>query len=544
VHAALFAAAYPPLDLWPLVLVAPAPLAWAALRARTTATAVLIVVPIQWLMWLLAMRWLIGVTVVGYVLLGLYLSLYAAAFAWILRRLDRWPATAARPMALLLPIAWVGLECLRGALLFDGYPWFLLGHPLVEWPLLAQSADLLGTYVVSFLAAAVAGLMIDGARVRQGRLAPRAAIAAAAVVVGLHGLNLAYGAWRGRVPAAAGGPTLAVVQTNLPQNNKIGWPRDRWRADVGVAVELTRRCAEQDPPVDAIIWPETMLPGLGLEPQTLRLVKELGLEPDGEIARGVAELAAEVGRPLLIGSVAFIDLAIARDPEPRFVWGLQHNSAYVVAGPPPYQRYDKQFLTPFGEVMPYISAWPWLEEKLLALGAQGMSFSLDPGPRLVRLEIDRRGGGTVTVGTPICFEDTVPAVCRRMVYDGDGNKAADVLVNLSNDGWFGRFDGGRSRHSQIARFRCIENRVPMVRAVNTGQSVAFDSAGNVIAAIGAGRYGEARQAGVLTVTLPLDGRHTLYGRVGDVWAWACLLLGAAMMAGTLLRPGSAESGGD
>ena len=79
-----------------------------------------------------------------------------------------------------------------------------------------------------------------------------------------------------------------------------------------------------------------------------------------------------------------------------------------------------------------------------------------------------------------------------------------MLVNLSNDGWFGDAIAGRDQHNQIARFRCIENRVPMVRAANTGQSVGIDSSGKVIAAIGAGRYGTARQGGTLRVATTLD----------------------------------------
>jgi apolipoprotein N-acyltransferase len=182
--------------------------------------------------------------------------------------------------------------------------------------------------------------------------------------------------------------------------------------------------------------------------------------------------------------------------------------------------------------MPYISASPALERALLAIGARGMRFDLDASAEIRRLRL-ARPGGDVTLVTPICFEDTVPRVCRRMVYK-QGAKAADLLVSLCNDGWFGGDDAGRAHHVQVARFRCIENRVGMVRAANTGVSAAIDSAGRVISPAdlfpGAGRAVAPRQAGWLLAELPLDSRSTVYGRVGDAWGWICLLGTAGLAA--------------
>ncbi len=241
-----------------------------------------------------------------------------------------------------------------------------------------------------------------------------------------------------------------------------------------------------------------------------------------------------------MGSPAWVDAALVEtEGSVQLVPEHQYNSAYLIQGSPPFQRYDKYQLTPFGETMPYISAWPWLEEKLLALGAQGMSFSLDANPVLRRLVLETSEGSFV-LGTPICYEDTVGRVCRRMVYDR-GRKQADLLVNLSNDGWFGRSDATRREHNQIARFRCIENRVPLARAVNTGQSVAVDSLGRVIASLGEGRYGEARRSGVLEARLTLDRRQTLYGTVGDGWGWGCLLFTAALLAWSFRRSAATGS---
>src|SRR5690606_29998155 len=132
----------------------------------------------------------------------------------------------------------------------------------------------------------------------------------------------------------------------------------------------------------------------------------------------------ELGVPLLIGSASFTGFRL--NAQGLGEWDAHFNSAYLVNGRLPYQRYDKVFLTPFGETMPYISAWPWLEEQLLRLGARGMSFQLDHGEaiRLIEVPVGSERADAVVVGTPICFEDTVASVVRAMVWQ-DGVKRTD-----------------------------------------------------------------------------------------------------------------------
>jgi apolipoprotein N-acyltransferase len=526
-HAVLFTWSFPGLNLWPLAVVAPVPLIWLAVGAATTRRALLIVFVVQLLMWLWLQRWIVDVTVAGYPALAVYLALYGVLFVWLMRRLVRHPVTGRWPLALAAPVVWVGVECLRGSLLFDGYPWFLAGHPLIEWPLAAQSADLLGVYLLSFLVVMPGALGIDWLRLRSGSISRRAVTVAAAITVGSHLVSLGYGAWRlGQRAPLRTGPTALAIQTNLPQSNKIRWDPMRQVEDLAAFVAQTEQAfadaGRGGARPDLVIWPETMLPGYGLEPETIRTLVEGDYFPGDSFSRTAERLAGRLGVPLLVGSPCFLGL---RAEGIRWQWDAQYNSAYLIDGEPPYQRYDKVFLTPFGETMPYISAWPWLEEKLLAVGAAGMSFDLDAAGDITRLRLQ----GAITLATPICFEDTVAPLCRRMVYD-DGRKVADLLVSLSNDGWFGEHDAGRVQHAQAARFRCIENRVPMVRAVNTGMTVAVDSTGRLIGRAGSGRYGRARGADGLWAELPLDSRCTVYGRVGDLWGWVCLAVTAVLGA--------------
>ncbi len=537
-HAALFMAAYPSINLWPLSFLAIAPLWWLAVHARTTRRALLVVFIVQLVLWLWMNRWILPVTAAGYPLLSMYMAGYAVLFVWLVRRisyhrrLSRWPAT------LVLPILWVGVECLRGELIFRGYPWYLLAHPLIEWPVLVQSVDLLGTYWLSFLSAMVSGAIVDMVRMRRTQIVRRAAVAAVGLTLVLHAANIAYGLWRLGQPTLRPGPSILVIQTNLAQDNKIGWPRDRQLGDFGDFVSLTEQAhadaiASGTTP-DLVVWPETMVPGYGLEPVTIEYQRDNGYYPGDAYSATLTELVANLGTPLLVGSPSYFGLrAVGKE----WNWDRHYNSAYLVHGDPPYQRYDKHFLTPFGETMPYISAWPWLEQRLLALGAEGMRFNLDSNPDIKRLRLDWNDQ-TLHLATPICFEDTVAWLCRKMVYRG-GTKSVEVLVNLSNDGWFGASVAGRRQHVQIARFRCVENRVPMVRAANTGLSVAIDSRAKLIGRIGEGRYGAARSPGTLLAELPLDSRSTLYGRLGDVWAWLCLL-GTVVLGGSAIFLGVKE----
>ncbi len=541
-HAVLFAAAFPGMGAWPAVCVALVPLGWLALCAPSSRVAVGAVLLTQVPMWLWLQRWLAGVTPAGYPLLAVYMSLYPALFVWILRRASRHRHLGRVPFALAVPLLWVGMECLRGEVVMHGYPWFLLAHPAIGWPALVQSADLLGTYFVSFLAASASGAVIDAIRAARGSTpgpapGPRAAFGAVGAVVLLSGANVAYGLFRlGEAKTPSGGLAVLAVQTNLPQSNKILWTLEDQRGDLEAFLGQTRAALQGAGPVDLVVWPETMLPGLGLEPQTLEFVRARGeeLEPWASGPERLAALAREHGAAVLVGSAGLIEPVWVEEGglESRF----SYNSAYLIQEGEPLQRYDKVVLTPFGETMPYISRWEWLERKLLAIGARGMRFDLDAGARIRRLELRWPGGagsraphsGYLTLATPICFEDTVARYVRRMVY-AQRRKDVHVLVNLSNDGWFGDHDAGRAQHEQIARFRCVENRVPMVRCVNTGLTAAIDSCGRRLEGAP-----PAREAGALRARVELDARRSLYGRRGPGWEWISLAGAVLLSAATFL----------
>jgi apolipoprotein N-acyltransferase len=533
-HAALMVCAFPPVGLWPLALLAPLPLIWIALRGSTgparsrpflVATGVL---PL----WLYEQCWVIDVSLLGYPLLAIALALFAALFVWSLARIARRVRQRPSParsitLALAIPTLWTGVEVLRGDVAFTGYPWMLLAHPLIDQPRLALPASLLGTYLVSFAAAAVAGCLATVLWGPEGseRGGGRARVWGGAVLGALAACIWVLTPLWVRRPLSTHPLRIAVIQTNLPQSNKIEWPvSDRLEAFRRWAA-LTEQAAAQKP--DLIVWPETMFPGVALDPPVARRLEDVApegkLDPDTiallPLYHEILALQQRIGVPLLIGAIG-----IEPGSEVR-----QYNSVFLIeSGRVAPTRYDKLHLTPFGEVMPYIRYWPWLQRRLLALGARGMSFDLSPGsaPRLFTLATP---SGPVSIGTPICFEATSADVCLRLARAAGGGPT--VLINLTNDGWFGGFDPGRRQHLQAARWRALELGVPLVRAANTGISCTIDPRGRVLARIdGSG----ARIEGVLTCELAPAVPITIFTRAGYIFTWSVLVLACAAVLATFL----------
>lgn len=532
------------------------------------------------LAWLWVQRWMIDVTGPGYVMLAVAQGAFPAAFVWLLATLrprGRPPLMPGLTNVLLVPVLWTATEMFRGSPLFlTGYPWFFLAHPLIAQPVLCQAADLLGTYFVSFAAATLAGVVADLLTLpllRAGRMALSIRVSLGVFAV-VQAFAIGYGLWRvAQTDRLLADPALerlrvAVVQTNLPQNNKQAWTIEEQFRDFAHFVEITRAWAagggNGDAP-DLVVWPETMVPGVALNIEalrdTLRIERETGrdLRSVRYFHDALAQVARELHTPMLVGGSAVDHLRYVEetntnaDGSPkksaRWKWNARYNSALVFRtdGTLDERRYDKVHRTPFGEVIPIAHRWPGVQQWLLNLGARGMSFDLDAGADFTRLEIPLPGAepGSILVGTPICFESTMPYVCRALVQPRGGRKAG-LLINLTNDGWFGKLRGGREQHLQIGRFRCIENRVPMVRAANTGISAAIDSAGRII------RYGPSlppgsaawNAEGVMIASIPLHARPTLYAAVGDAFGWMCLGLAALLTLWATVFRGSRWASGD
>ncbi len=493
--------------------------------------------------YLLNLYWLTWITLVGYVALVFYLSLYWLLAALILRAAMRrdWP------MWIVLPVIWTALEYAR-AYVISGFPWFFLAHSQYDNTLLIQVADLTGQYGVSFFVALVNGAVLDlltaplflrgrarGPRMRQGILVgPAVAAVTLAAMLG-------YGAWRVGQSATEPGPIVGIVQHAVPISltGRAATPEKVFLSHV----ESTERFIGSD--VELVIWPETMLPA-GLNPWVVDREPETMNEHVRELrahAERVGELSRRLQAPILAGGTTFYE-----NPAPEADRPLMRNSALL------FDRswrasdiYSKVHLVPFSESVPFKYSVPWLHRLLRSFVPESMP-QLEPGSVSAPMDVPA-GRRSWTVATPICYEGVFARVCRALVVR-DGEKSADIIANLSNDGWFvwrwGQDDpyrGSTEQAQHLAQycFRAVENRTPVVRAVNTGISASIDSNGRIAAQVS--QYGARTMvAGTLLLDgaagepgdsvahgprVLVDGRVSVYSLIGDAFA---MLVAASAVA--------------
>lgn len=410
------------------------------------------------------------------VLLCAYMALYPALFALMASL----PEPGPWRMGLGLPAAFCLLEYLRGWLL-TGFPWSLLGHTQHGRLKLIQVSDIFGDASISFLIVAVNGglFWLLGGTSRGWRRAAPLALAAALV-----GLSLAYGL--ARLPeierSIHGGKRLkvALVQGNIPQDEKwLGANKDLILEKYRKMTLETRGFGP-----DLIVWPETATPFF------------FGL--DAERSRGVAEIAKGMRAELLFGSPA----AAARLGKV-----VLFNRAYLLNRSGEYAgRYDKVHLVPFGEYVPLKKILFFAKRLVQAAGDFKPGRSLRPLP-----------GSSARLGVLICYEVIFPELSRGQVIEG-----AQVLVNITNDAWFGR-SSAPYQHLAFAVFRAVENRKPIIRCANTGISAIIDQRGRVSKS--SPIFEDALIRGEVRVTAV----GSLYTHYPNAFFWVCVIIALALV---------------
>jgi apolipoprotein N-acyltransferase len=344
------------------------------------------------------------------------------------------------------------------------------------------------------------------------------------------------------------GPKITVVQTHVPQSNKTqpktDEEREAWRLaqeeDWAKLLGWTIAAAEQHP--DLIAWPETVVPKpVNAEARAFEVEREISWGPT-IYHETIADLAARKGVNLIVGAPAYVELDV--DAE-GYIHGRRSNAAlfYDAQGVQAFERYDKIHRVPFGEYIPWVDSIPPLKNLFIRyLTPYSQDYTLVRGDsytvftaRELSPPAEGQTPGTFSFVTPICYEDASPRVVRRMLYTGGGRKRADLIVNLTNSAWYAG-DNQRLQHLQIATLRCIENRVPAARSVNTGISAFIDSAGRVTHAVEEnGRMIEID--GIATDRVRLDTRTTFYGRLGNVPITLLALATGLLVLVALIRRG-------
>jgi apolipoprotein N-acyltransferase len=205
---------------------------------------------------------------------------------------------------------------------------------------------------------------------------------------------------------------------------------------------------------------------------------------------------------------------------------LRYNTALLIGPEGRIEgRYHKTHLVMFGEYLPFGDTFPWLYR------LTPMTVGLTPGERPEVFEV-----AGFRLAPSICFESTVPHLIRRQLAALDrAGQAPDLLVNVTNDGWF----WGSSildYHFACTVFRAVEHRRPMLVAANTGLSTYVDSYGRVLA------KGPRRQQDTLFCEVPTGRRSGWYQQLGDLPACGCLLCcGGMALVGLRARRRSAKA---
>ena len=481
--------AHPPRPLWPCALAMLAPLVAFAERRRARAvfafayvysTAMALVI-VRWLLHALSAEygvsrpaaWAFAVLLVGaYALLP---AGTAALYAGLRPRVR----LAAAPV--LFASLWTLGEWLRAEPL--GLPWVLSAHPLAFVPPAIQTADLGGVWAPGFgVALAGAGL---GTALAGRRVAPLLAPLVFWALAGIWALP-----HRQAVDPGADALRIVAVQASVPQNEKFQ-PGSAERNTLRHAAITRRRLAEA--PVDLVVWSETAV--------------DVDLDRAPALARRLHALVEETGTPLVTGA-------------PRHHGGSPRNSVILLEpGSSGLQIYDKQRLLPFSEGDGGILAWLGPLVKPLT---EGDPYVAGREPTLLRM----RGAA---LAAPICFEITYPHLLRRFRREG-----AQLVLNLSNDAWFGRTGYARTHLAHVP-FRAVELRTWIVRATNTGISAVIDPSGRVLRELGLFREG------VLDAEVPASDEQTLFSRYGDAPVLATLV--ALALGALALGPGSGAGAG-
>lgn len=489
---------------WPLAWVALVPMMLAALRAATPRSAARLgffcglIHYLSLLYWILIVLGRYGglawwVTLPVLLLLACYMSGYFALFAAVLN----WAGRRSRILWFwLVPLLWVGLDFIRARIVFNGFPWQDLAYSQYRQPLLLQIADLFGHHGLTFLivlANCLVAVMLrgrpgkpgdTGARLRWMVMPAILLIAAAALysLVRFREID--------RLLPASPAVNVVVVQGNIEQDLK--WSEVMRSRTLERYLELSQ-VAGPDPAGGGplIIWPESALPYY--------------LQKDTGFGALMKEIDPQGAAWLLTGAPYYEQQAAGTagaDAVDRF-----YNSAFLVSPAGQVRgRYDKQHLVPFGEYIPLRSLLPL------------------PGPLVESIGDFNRGGPAsplscqqAQIGVLICFESIFPELARCRVRSG-----ANLLVNITNDAWFGR-SSAPWQHLSMAVLRAVETRRSLARSANTGISGFIDPLGRLPAV--SPLFESARLAAVM----PLLQVETFFAGPGYYFAPACLVMALLLL---------------
>lgn len=443
--------------------------------------------------------WLTTVTGIGWFMVGLYMGCYFAFWSWLLaravRHTDFLSSAQNIRIAFFAAAAWVALEYVRSTL-FSGWGWNTLGVALHRNLPLIQICEITGVAGLSFLVAfcnviAVVTVYRFILEARRGRLRPHYDFSLAMALVVLVFL---YGVRRLQDKPPAGFPLrVAAIQANIPQEEKFDPAFEEHIFERYTQLTLTALAVNPQ----LLVWPEVSTPR--------------GIFADERNNRFVLDIAARGSFNFLLGSLDWDDD------------GDHNMAALLTQAGEKMQIYHKMHLVPFGEYIPLRHSFP-----LFAMIAGDLvPGDFAPGKEVKVLQMENPA---VKIAPLICFEDTLGDLTRQFVLKG-----AQLLVNITNDGWFQRSQGAE-QHLANAVFRTVEMRRPLLRCANTGVTCTIDRDGRITHAL---RSPDGRHflQGILFSTLLLEeaGPLTFYTRNGDLLSFAACAITLCATAYFVMR---------
>jgi apolipoprotein N-acyltransferase len=414
----------------------------------------------------------------------LYLALYHGLFGLLLSfAVD--PGRDNRRALVAAPFLWIAVELARTRV--TGFPWNLLGTAQVDNISLSRITTWTGVYGVSF------EIMLVNVAVAAAFLVPRkkrrtlliASVAAAAV---LQAGRLV------EAPALPADHAALLVQENIPA--QANWTRDAFERTLRELTDLSEKteAADSSPApdskpskVDFIVWPESPAPFFASDPLFRNPLSEMAQATHTWVVTG-----AIGSTPAMQGGKSASQI---------------FNSAALVSPSGDWTaRYDKVHLVPFGEYLPFPQLFSFAGGLTKEVGEFQSGASRAP--------LD---AGSTRLGVFICYESVFPGEVREFADQG-----AQVLVNLSNDGWYGD-SGAYAQHLNQTRMRAIENDRWILSATNTGVTASIDPYGRTVARL------PRKERSALVAPYALTSVTTFYTRHGDWFCWLCAIISAGAL---------------
>ncbi|WP_297209718.1 MULTISPECIES: apolipoprotein N-acyltransferase [Thermodesulfovibrio] len=415
------------------------------------------------------------------ILLSSYLALYPVVFSLLYKNLLK----NNLPTSLYAPFIWVSLEVLR-TYFMTGFPWAIIGYSQYKFLLISQISDITGIYGISFIVVLFNCFIFDlwlfrERKIYQPLMPYYTIIISSCLVIIVLVVYISYGAIMLNDNYNSKKIKIAVIQGSIPQDEK--WDQKRVEQIIDIYKNLTKKANDLKP--DLIVWPETAIPFV--------------FDRDKHFTSELINFVKQEGIYLLFGSVmerqknSYTNSAVLLDSN-----GV---TAYL---------YDKIHLVPFGEYVPLRKFLFFIEK--LTVGSvdyqKGESYSLAITP-------------FGKFSTLICYEIIFPGQVRKF-YQKGGN----FIVNITNDGWFGK-TSGPYQHFSMAVFRAIENRKPLVRAANSGISGFIDSKGRII------EKTNLFDRTYLVSDIYPNEKITFYTKYGDIFAYICIIVSIIFIFGNI-----------